>query len=32
MTNFVSGFNEFSRPGHQYYETCAEGQFLILAP
>ena len=26
------GFNEFSRPGHQYYEACAEGRFLILAP
>ena len=26
------GFNEFSRPGHQYYEACAQGRFLILAP
>ena len=26
------GFNNFSRPGHQYYEACAEGRFLILAP
>ena len=26
------GFNEFSRPGHQYYEACAQGHFLILAP
>ena len=26
------GFNEFSKPGHQYYEACAEGRFLILAP
>lgn len=26
------GFNQFSRPGHQYYEACAEGRFLILAP
>ena len=26
------GFNEFSRPGHQYYEACAEGRLLILAP
>ena len=26
------GVNEFSRPGHQYYEACAEGRFLILAP
>ena len=26
------GFNTFSRPGHQYYEACAEGRFLILAP
>lgn len=26
------GFNEFSRPGHQFYEACAEGRFLILAP
>ena len=26
------GFNDFSRPGHQYYKACAEGRFLILAP
>lgn len=26
------GFNAFSRPGHQYYEACADGRFLILAP
>ena len=26
------GFNEFSKPGHQYYEACAAGRFLILAP
>ena len=26
------GFNNFSHPGHQYYEACAEGRFLILAP
>jgi hypothetical protein len=26
------GFNTFSKPGHQYYEACAEGRFLILAP
>ena len=26
------GFNDFSRPGHQYYEACADGRFLILAP
>ena len=26
------GFNDFSRPGHQYYEACAQGRFLILAP
>ena len=26
------GFNTFSRPGHQYFEACAEGRFLILAP
>lgn len=26
------GFNEFSRPGHQYYDACAEGRLLILAP
>ena len=26
------GFNAFSKPGHQYYEACAGGRFLILAP
>ena len=26
------GFNTFSKPGHQYFEACAEGRFLILAP
>ena len=26
------GFNKFSKPGHQYYEACSEGRFLILAP
>ena len=26
------GFNVFSKPGHQYYEACAAGRFLILAP
>ena len=26
------GFNEYSRPGHRYYDACAEGRFLILAP
>lgn len=26
------GFNEFSKPGHQYYDACADGRFLILAP
>lgn len=26
------GFNSFSRPGHQFYDACAEGRFLILAP
>lgn len=26
------GFNTFSKPGHQYYEACAAGRFLILAP
>ena len=26
------GFNEFSKPGHQYYDACSEGRFLILAP
>ena len=26
------GFNTFSKPGHQYYEACAEGRLLLLAP
>lgn len=26
------GFNTFSKPGHQYYEACVAGRFLILAP
>ena len=26
------GFNSFSKPGHQYFDACAEGRFLILAP
>lgn len=26
------GFNAFSKPGHQYFEACSEGRFLILAP
>ncbi len=26
------GFNKFSKPGHQYFEACSEGHFLILAP
>ena len=26
------GFNSFSKPGHQYFEACSEGRFLILAP
>ena len=26
------GFNSYSRPGHQFYEACAAGRFLILAP
>ena len=26
------GFNEYSKPGNQYYEACTEGRFLILAP
>lgn len=25
-------FNAFSKPGHQYFNACAEGHFLILAP
>lgn len=26
------GFNTFSKPGHQYYEACAAGCLLLLAP
>jgi hypothetical protein len=26
------GFNSFSKPGHQYFEACARGRLLILAP
>lgn len=26
------GFSEYSKPGHQFYEACAGGRFLILAP
>lgn len=26
------GFNAFSKPGHQYFNACAEGRLLILAP
>lgn len=26
------GFNTFSKPSHQYYNACANGRFLILAP
>ncbi|MBQ7442781.1 MAG: hypothetical protein IJS59_02790 [Bacteroidaceae bacterium] len=26
------GFNSFSKPGHQFYDACADGRFLILAP
>ncbi|MBQ9356479.1 MAG: hypothetical protein IJT98_04245 [Prevotella sp.] len=26
------GFNKYSKPGHQYFDACAEGRFLILAP
>ena len=26
------GFNKFSKPGHQYFEACAEGRLLLLAP
>ena len=26
------GFNKFSKPGHQYFEACSEGRFLMLAP
>lgn len=26
------GFSKFSKPGHQYFEACAEGRLLMLAP
>ena len=26
------GFNAFSKPGHQFFNACSEGRFLILAP
>ncbi|UKK50084.1 hypothetical protein L6472_08535 [Prevotella sp. E13-17] len=26
------GFNKFSKPGHQYFEACANGRLLLLAP
>lgn len=26
------GFNEYSKPGHRYYDACAEGRFLLMAP
>ena len=26
------GFTKFSKPGHQYFEACSKGRFLILAP
>ncbi len=26
------GFNKFSKPGHQYYDACADGRLLLLAP
>ena len=26
------GFNKFSKPGHQYFDACAEGRLLLLAP
>lgn len=26
------GFNDYSKPGHRYYDACAEGRLLILAP
>lgn len=26
------GFNTFSKPSHQYFQACAEGRLLILAP
>lgn len=26
------GFNTFSKPGHQYFDACARGQLLLLAP
>lgn len=28
----ADGFNEYSRPGNRYYEACAAGLFLMLAP
>ena len=30
LTRF--GFNQFSHPGNQFYQACAEGRFLILSP
>lgn len=26
------GFNDYSKPGSLYYEACAAGLFLLLAP
>ncbi len=26
------GFNKFSKPGHQYFDACANGRLLLLAP
>ena len=26
------GFNKFSKPGHQYFDACADGRLLLLAP
>lgn len=26
------GFTSFSKPGHQYFEACADGKLLLLAP
>lgn len=26
------GFNKFSKPGHQFFDACAEGRLLLLAP
>ena len=26
------GFTQFFHPGHQYYDACAEGRLLLLAP